>query len=229
MFNQSRILTGSSARRSTCLALKDAKICGCMSPRATSIWLVQTPRVVPSGFQRERTTPSPFEPLLTTRSINFLNASSRGLTDRIAVLDTRASGPLASRIKWLAVENFSGINGDGTLNLHGFDVRADKDTDTLRIILINHRPPIDLISGEALDAKVVGANSTVEQFETTAGSNIMRHVTTYAHELIQTPNRVTWVDDDSFLYTNDHSAKVGFVSPTTCSIGVFTDLTSADT
>jgi arylesterase/paraoxonase len=144
--------------------------------------------------------------------VGFLNASGRGLTDRIAVLDTRGKGRLASRIKWLSVENFSGIKGDGTMNLHGFDIRADEESDTLHIVLINHRPPIDPEKGQLLDAAIVGANSTIEHFQTRAGGDTMRHVRTYADPLIQTPNRVAWVTSDSFVFTNDHSGKVGFVS-----------------
>ena len=140
-----------------------------------------------------------------------MNASGRSLTDRMAVLDTRASGSASSRLKWITPEKFPGINGDRTLNLHGFDVRADKNTDTLRILLINHRPPIDPITGEHLDANIFGANSTVEQFQTKAGSDTMRHVRTYADPLISTPNRLAWVNDHAFVFTNDHSGKVGFV------------------
>ena len=67
------------------------------------------------------------------------------------------------------------------------------------------------MTGEALDAKVVGANSTVELFQTKVGSETMKHVKTYADELIQTPNRVAWVNDHAFVFSNDHSAKTGFV------------------
>ena len=144
--------------------------------------------------------------------IDKLNASGRGLHDRIAVLDTRGSGRLASRIKWLSIENFSGINGDGTLNLHGMDIREDEATGELQILLVNHRPPIDTVTGELLDATKYGANSTIEQFQTEVGSSTMRHVRTYAHNVIKTPNRVAWVSDHSFLFTNDHTSKVGLVS-----------------
>jgi arylesterase/paraoxonase len=78
-------------------------------------------------------------PATNKNRVDFLNASARSLTDRIAVLNTRAQGRLASRIQWLSIENFSGINGDGTLNLHGFDIRGDRNTDVLRIILVNRR------------------------------------------------------------------------------------------
>lgn len=137
------------------------------------------------------------------------NVSGRSLRDRIAILDTRGPGRLASRIKWITAQNFPGINGDGTFNLHGFDVRADSHTDTLRILLINHRPPFDSVTGELLDASKVGANSTIEQFQTSAGSDTMRHIRTYAHEVIETPNRVQWVNDHAFVFSNDHSRKTG--------------------
>jgi arylesterase/paraoxonase len=144
--------------------------------------------------------------------VGFLNATARGLMDRIAVLDTRGSGRLASRIIWLSVEDFSGIRGDKTLNLHGFDVRVDEDTEALHILLINHRPPIDPENGEPLDGTVFGANSTIEHFQTEVGSDTMRHVKTYTDPLIQTPNRVAWLTDHSFVFTNDRSGKVGHVS-----------------
>lgn len=110
------------------------------------------------------------------------------------------------------MENFSGNNGDGTVNLHGFDIRGDRNTDTLRILLINHRPPIDPVTGAALNPVAFGANSTIEQFQTKAGSDTMRHVRTYAHPIINTPNRVAWATDHSFVFTNDHKYKVGIVS-----------------
>jgi arylesterase/paraoxonase len=144
--------------------------------------------------------------------INHLNASGRALTDRIAILDTRSKGRLASRIKWITLENFAGVNGEAILDLHGLDIRADKHTDMLRILLVNHRPPVDPITGEYLDASVVGANSTIEQFLTKAGTTTMRHIKTFAHPLIHTPNRVAWVTDTSFVISNDHSGKVGLVS-----------------
>ncbi|QSZ30682.1 hypothetical protein DSL72_000240 [Monilinia vaccinii-corymbosi] len=139
-----------------------------------------------------------------------LNASGRGMTDRIAILDTRGSGSLESRLQWMTTENFSGNNGDGTFNLHGFDIRLDLNTDALRLLLINHRPPIDPITGAPLDAVSLGANSTIELFQSRVGSGIMRHVRTYTDPAILTPNQVAWVNDDAFVFTNDHSAKVGF-------------------
>lgn len=147
--------------------------------------------------------------------IHHFNASGRGLTDGIAVLDTRGPGRLASRLKWLSMPHFSGINGDGTLNLHGLSIRADPHTDVLHILLNNHRPPLDPRTGAPLDAAQVGANSTLEHFETRVGSAQMRHVRTYTDPLIATPNRVAWLSEDAFVFTNSHSGKVGFVSAAT--------------
>ncbi|CZS93626.1 related to serum paraoxonase/arylesterase [Rhynchosporium agropyri] len=145
-------------------------------------------------------------------AVGHLNATGRGLTDRMAVLDTRGPGSLASRLKWLSTENFSGINGDGTLNLHGFDIRADEQTGILHVLLINHRPPFDPMTGKPLDASKIGANSTFEQFQTKPGTNTMRHVRTYANDVIKTPNRVAWVTEDTFVFTNYLSAKAGLRS-----------------
>lgn len=128
------------------------------------------------------------------------------------MLDTRGAGPARSRLTWLSLENFSGNNGDGVLNVHGISFLANNKSNMLRILLINHRPPFDPVTGEALDASVVGANSTVEHFLTQVGSPSLRYVRTHAHELIHTPNSVQWVSDHSFVLTNDNSVKVGLVS-----------------
>lgn len=187
------------------------RICGYINPLDSCTWPVLIPKVVLNGFPR-RSNPLSRHVAADSSRVGFLNATGRGLTDRIAVLDTRGPGRLASRIKWLSVDNFSGIKGDGTMNLHGFDIRQDENTDALHILLINHRPPIDPDTGEPLDATHVGANSTIEHFRTDVGSDSMRLVKTYVDPLIQTPNRVAWVTDTSFVFTNDHSAKVGYVS-----------------
>ncbi|KAG9241388.1 hypothetical protein BJ878DRAFT_520957 [Calycina marina] len=142
-------------------------------------------------------------------AVDRLNASGRGSADGIWTLDTRASGPVSSRLKKLAVEGFPGNKGDASFSIHGIDIRANKHTDVLQIMLINHRPPFNPVTGEELDVSKIGANSTIEQFQTTFGSDRMRHVRTYAHDAIETPNRVAWVNDHAFVFTNDHSGKVG--------------------
>lgn len=149
--------------------------------------------------------------ILTSYRIDHLNTAGRGLNDRLAVLDTRGSGTVQSRLKWITPENYGGSMGDSSLYLHGFDVLTDKNTDLLRILLVNHRPSYDSLTGKLLDAKVVGANSTIEQFHSKAGSDTMRHIRTYADPLIATPNRVAWVNDHAFVFSYDHSAKTGVV------------------
>ena len=150
---------------------------------------------------------------LTIHRIDLLNATGRRGKDRMAILDTRGQGPVSGRLKWMEPTNFAGNNGDGTLDLHGFDIKIDENfPKMLKMLLINHRPPLDPITGELLDATKVGANSTVELFETTVGDTEMRHLKTYRHEAIKTPNRVAWVRGEGFVFTNDKSSKVGFVS-----------------
>jgi arylesterase/paraoxonase len=159
--------------------------------------------------------------------MDHLNASGRGHKDRLVVLDARGTGPLESRMWTLQPENFSGSNGDGILNLHGLDIWEDSEQ-TLHILLVNHRPPFDPVTGQPLDAAIVGANSTIELFEATSGANSMKHVKTYHHDSIQTPNRVAWVGDEEFVFTNDHSAKVGLVSINILCASLDTDSSSAD-
>jgi arylesterase/paraoxonase len=190
---------------------KDVKICGCMRKQALCIWLAQTHEVAPNGCLRKIPN-SKSNTLCSYCSVDHLNASARSLTDRFAVLDTRGKGPIRDRIQWLALENFSGINGDGTLNLHGFDIRADENSDTLHVLVINHRPPIDPSTGKVLDATVIGANTTIEHFITKVGAPNMRYIRTTIDPLIDTPNNVAWVSEDGFVLSNDHSAKVGVVS-----------------
>lgn len=112
----------------------------------------------------------------------------------------------------MSPEGFTGNHGDGTFNLHGFDVRVDERTDSLHFILINHRPPFHPVTGELLNPDKTGANSTIEHFESKVGSSSMKHVKTYADGTVKTPNRVAWVSEHAFAFTNDHSEKIGIVS-----------------
>ncbi|KAG0645489.1 hypothetical protein D0Z07_8533 [Hyphodiscus hymeniophilus] len=141
-----------------------------------------------------------------------LNASGRFSNDRFAILDTRASGPISERLRWMTTSNYDGNHGDGVLVLHGFDIKADGPSESpkLKILLNNHRPPMDPETGALLDATKLGGNSTIEIFEAVLGETTMKHIRTYSDPLIDTPNEVAWVSDDSFLFTNDHNSKVGF-------------------
>jgi arylesterase/paraoxonase len=136
------------------------------------------------------------------------------MNDRMAILDTRASGPVSQRLKWLDLVDFPGINGDGSVNLQGFDVYVgENDPPTLRMLLVNNRPFLDPVTGALLDGTNLGANATIELFETTLGSTELRYVKTYHDPAIQTPNNVAFMGPDAFVLTNDRSVIHGFVCP----------------
>ncbi|CDR87722.1 uncharacterized protein SPSC_03492 [Sporisorium scitamineum] len=147
--------------------------------------------------------------LAWTPAIDNLDVSGRPNNDYLAILDTRASGPFASRITKIKPVSYS-----VTLNVHGISVfevpaKSAELKPTLRIFLNNHRPPIDPVTKTVMDATKVGANSTFELFETTLGEARMRHIRSYVSDTIRTPNRPAAVGPDSFVFTNDHAAKVG--------------------
>ena len=108
---------------------------------------------------------------------------------------------------------FTGSHGDGALDLHGIDIRADFGTPPkLKLLVVNHRPPMDPDTGSLLDAAKIGANSTIEIFESVVGETTMKHIKTYSSPVIDTPNDVAWITDKTFVFTNDRSGKVGLVS-----------------
>ncbi|KDN45734.1 hypothetical protein K437DRAFT_235646 [Tilletiaria anomala UBC 951] len=142
-----------------------------------------------------------------------LHADQRTLNDAVYILDTNSDLKTNPKVTKVKTEGFSGLNGDGTFNLHGINVHvipavSTDENPTLRIFLNNHRPTLD-VQGNLIDNTKTGANSTIEIFETTLGSDSMTHVRTWADPLIHTPNRVAPVDADGFLYTNDHQRKSG--------------------
>jgi SMP-30/Gluconolactonase/LRE-like region len=135
---------------------------------------------------------------------NKYNVSARSRTDHVSVLDIDQPGP--DGLYGLRQLKVSGYEGD--LDLHGFDVR--RVSDTLRFWMINHKPQIDLSTGDFLDATVFGANSTVEIFDLDDRSEALKHVKTVFSDAIIAPNGLA-VDADGvgFVITNDHDAKVG--------------------
>lgn len=135
---------------------------------------------------------------------NKYNLSARSRTDHIAVLDI--DNPGSDGLYGLSALKLRGYHGD--LDLHGFDVL--RIGDTLRFWLINHRPPIDHLTGAFLDPSVVGANSTIEVFDLAEASDILEHVRTIHSDAIISPNSLA-VDKNGtgVVITNDHNAKVG--------------------
>lgn len=134
-------------RSSKTQALRLARICGYMNLVAfytSFVLILNIDRIGCLGM---------LYPLLAhdSPSLSQFNLPGRPMSDHVAVLDTRSLKPLKSRIKWLRVKNFSGNNGNGTLNLHGNDIREDPVSGKLQLLAINHRTPLDPITGVSLD------------------------------------------------------------------------------
>ena len=143
-------------------------------------------------------------------SVDRLNAAGRGPTNYISVLNVDEPGTDGlfglRQLKPTGFESAS-ATGDGSMELHGFDAEVINDS-TLRFWLINHRPPVSEV-GMLLDAKKLGANSTVEIFDVSRGrsGDKMAFVKTVAGAEIYTPNKPASTGDGGFLITNDKSAK----------------------
>jgi hypothetical protein len=134
-----------------------------------------------------------------------LNISARSRTDHIAVLNIDQAG--SDGLYGLHKLKVGGYLGD--LDLHGFDVHSIEGR--LRFWLINHRPPVDPTTGEFLDARAVGANSTIEIFDLDDASETLEHVKTIASDAIISPNNLAVRPKEGLgiVITNDRNAKVG--------------------
>ena len=133
-------------------------------------------------------------------AVGRLNESAASRDDYVAIYDPDAAG--VTRLK------LSNFDTDRGLSVHGMDVVPDvADPDHLFVYLVNHRAPPN---GQS--AKLVGADSVVEIFETSVGSAVLSHIKTVEHPAIITPNDVVgYADGKSFYVTNDHGEKTGFV------------------
>jgi hypothetical protein len=100
--------------------------------------------------------------------------------------------------------------------MHVLGLTGIDSSDGVELYLTNNRPPIDPSTGEFLDPTVAGGNATIEVFTVAGKATALKHVQTYAHKHIITPNNVAPVPggDGGFYITNDHGQhKVGLVSP----------------
>ena len=87
------------------------------------------------------------------------------------------------------------------LHLHAIDAWIDpKDSEKLTFFINNHGVPEG-------DPHQVGADSTIEIFETRLGSKTWRHVKTVRHDLVLTPNNIVSTGPRSFYISNDHFHK----------------------
>jgi arylesterase/paraoxonase len=126
--------------------------------------------------------------------------------DKIAFDDYIATyDAITGSVTRLAFEGFPTSQGYSS---HGMDVvPSASNPEELYLYAINHRKPVQGLGKE------VGANSVVEIFKTTLGRNTLTHVRTVEDPVIDTPNDIVGSSDGkSFYFTNDHGAKIGFVS-----------------
>ncbi|PLW16205.1 hypothetical protein PCANC_12536 [Puccinia coronata f. sp. avenae] len=149
-------------------------------------------------------------------AMNLLNYQKvQGLSaDYVAILDLKTS-----EHRKLRLENLPDRLLQNGIHTHGLDLfihpePSDSDVETqsaeteskqsqprhASLYLINHRFPDD-------DQSSGTADSVIEVFDTTIGSDQATHRRTIQHDLIVTPNNLVALNQDSFYVTNDHRRK----------------------
>jgi len=119
----------------------------------------------------------------------------------------------------LKTPGFEGVNGDGRLHLVGFTGRnlpstEDGDSFSTEFYLVNARPSIDSNTGAILDNAKVGPNMTIESFTLGKGSTSLKHISTWNHDLIMTPNNIAIDPTYGIWLTNDHGSATHGLSHT---------------
>ncbi|KAI6830533.1 hypothetical protein KC340_g10904 [Hortaea werneckii] len=142
-------------------------------------------------------------------NVSRLNASGRALDDAIIAMEIDKPKGESYEYRIVQTNNFHGINGDGSLHLVGFT--GVDGSAGINFFVVNNRPSIHPVTGDLLDNAEVGANSTVERFVLAPpDAKEMKHLQTFAHENLATPNRVAAMGKNAFYVTNDHGPhKVG--------------------
>jgi hypothetical protein len=157
-----------------------------------------------------------------------LNASGRTLNGRFVAMNIDSPGLDgnygASRLRITGA--YLGPGGSKAIDPNGFDVEI-LPNNRLRFWMANVRPPVDAVSGEYLDAAVVGANGTVESFELIRGEDTMKWTGTFGANsgMVHSPNKVAADLNGGFVVTNDHGANapsrfgphfLSFTTPSKC-------------
>ncbi|KAI1059778.1 hypothetical protein LB506_008918 [Fusarium annulatum] len=144
-------------------------------------------------------------------NVGYRNISGRSQRDAIVALDIDKPIDTGLTFRALRTPDFEGTAGDGLINLAGFSGVEQKNGD-IDLFLVNLRPSIEA-DGNLADQHVHGGNVTIEHFVTGPQATEMKHVWTYAHHGITTPNRVAALSDKSFYISNDHGPhKIGWVN-----------------
>ncbi|KAK1725678.1 uncharacterized protein BDZ83DRAFT_618882 [Colletotrichum acutatum] len=146
-----------------------------------------------------------------------MNASGRSTRDAVIALDIDSPKSDAFEYRVLETPGFTGTVGDGLLQLVGITGIDAPKGDRVEILVVNNGPSVDPVTGTLLDQKSVGANSTIEVFETGPKAMGMKHVRTFASANISTPNNVAALSSEEFYFTNANGPhKVGlqfFIGP----------------
>ena len=148
-------------------------------------------------------------------TMDKFNLAGRSQKDAMVVIDLDQPGLASGEVKFreLKLQGFDGPAGDGLLDLLGFTGTALEDG-RVRFLMVNLKPSVDPVTGTyAPDQAAVGANSTVEIFETTADGQSLEYIRTITSPHIATPNRVATFGEEGFYVINDHGkGKSGQVS-----------------
>ena len=130
----------------------------------------------------------------------FLRFERPSTEDYVAIYDPKASTP-AKQVRRLKLQGLADSRG---LNVHGFHLvpsRKNPDKEAF-VYLVNHRPQLEGSSD------ILGADSVIELFRTTIGSDTLIHIKTFESDVLITPNDISGsADGDSFFFTNDHGSK----------------------
>lgn len=148
-------------------------------------------------------------------TMDHFNLAGRSQKDAMVVIDLDQPELASGEVKFreLKLQGFDGHAGDGLLDLLGFTGTVLEDG-RVRFLMVNLKPSVDPVTGTyAQDQVAVGANSTVEIFETTADGQSLEYIRTITSPHIATPNRVARFGEEGFYVVNDHGkAKSGQVS-----------------
>ncbi|KXH66234.1 hypothetical protein CSAL01_11699 [Colletotrichum salicis] len=194
----------------------------CSDPLSRQQWLpkyvfFERARLPPTSRLRTRPVFSSPAPRSQAGVAQHMNASGRSTRDAVVALDIDSHKGNAFEYRVLETPGFTGTAGDGLLQLVGITGIDAPKGDRVEILLVNNGPSVDPVTGDLLDQKSVGANSTIEVFETGPKAMGMKHVRTFASANISTPNNIAALSSEEFYFTNANGPhKVGlqfFIGP----------------
>ncbi|KAK4545609.1 hypothetical protein LTR36_002561 [Oleoguttula mirabilis] len=130
-------------------------------------------------------------------NIGRFNASGRALDDAIIAMDV--DSPQKSSYLYRIL--------DAPGDLHLLGLTGVDSAQGINLFLVNAKPSLDPSTGDPLDNAAVGANSTIERFVLAPPhASELKHIRTFSHENITTPNNIAAMGKNAFYFTNDHGA-----------------------